>query len=452
MDAKKLLAFGLIIFGIIGMTNTVSAGIDSITLVSPSDKDWTSDTTPSFVFSATSSSRQFNCTLIIDSASYGTNNTVQNNTATTMTANATLSAGSHTWYVNCSDTRNSSVSASRTLYIYSSNLVTSWYTTNGSETEIAYPNPHSVLVNRTVNFYITLNSSKFSNGWNATIEGWNGANWVPVTFMDPGSDGNPSNGGDSSNTQANITIRKTQFEAAGVVLSNTTNWTMRILLSNKSSAYVQILKVGVWSDMYVIYTSVDTMTVGSTTRLYFNVTDWRGTLVHTYMNYTPSSIINESLSSGSGYDIEVFSDPTYNFRDMTPKYAGNLTLFIVTSSGVNIREMLSSILEFNTNILLNRTNDEINRKYSEYTRKIWDIVKDVLLEKGFEYNELSNETESIVLILFNYISEFLASYLLCTELNFAPACIKFENYYIFATFDKIQRCKTNYFNFVNASA
>jgi len=129
-----------------------------------------------------------------------------------------------------------------------------------------------------------------------------------------------------------------------------------------------------------------------------------------------------------------------------------ICLKCIEFSGVNIREMLSSILEFNTNILLNRTNDEINRKYSEYTRKIWDIVKDVLLEKGFEYNELSNETESIVLILFNYISEFLASYLLCTELNFAPACIKFENYYIFATFDKIQRCKTNYFDFVNASA
>ena len=351
ISTKKLLAFGLIIFGIIGMTNTVSAGIDSIALVSPSDKDWTSDTTPSFVFRATSNSSQFNCTLIIDSASYGTNNTVQNSTRTTMTANAALSAGSHLWHVNCSDNENSSVSASRTLYIYSSNLVTSWYTTNGSApNEIAYPNPHSVLVNRTVNFYITLNSSKFSNGWNATIEGWNGTNWVPVTFID--YEGSPFDKLGSSNTQANLTILDNDFKAANIVLSNSTNKTMRILLSNKSTAYIQMLEVGVWNDMYVLSTSLSTMTVGNTVDLYFNVTDWKGTLIESYMNYTPTAIINESYSSGSGYDIKVYQTPqSVNHRPITPKYAGNLTLFIVTSSGVNIRD--TGIKGINKTIVVN---------------------------------------------------------------------------------------------------
>ena len=67
----------------------------------------TTDATPSFVFNVTDNSATTNCTLWINisgtSTAYDNNNSVKNATATTLTANATLSNADYYWWVNCSD-------------------------------------------------------------------------------------------------------------------------------------------------------------------------------------------------------------------------------------------------------------------------------------------------------------------------------------------------------------
>jgi len=64
----------------------------------------TADTTPDVSFNFTDSkSSTANCTLYFNNTAYNTTNNVNNNTQTTLTANASLSAGRYDVYVNCTD-------------------------------------------------------------------------------------------------------------------------------------------------------------------------------------------------------------------------------------------------------------------------------------------------------------------------------------------------------------
>ncbi|ODS41670.1 MAG: hypothetical protein A7315_00720 [Candidatus Altiarchaeales archaeon WOR_SM1_79] len=75
-----------------------------IYLMSPANDSKTTDNTPDFTFNATDdAATQMNCTLYINGTAYGTNNSVQNNTETTITANSTLDDGTYSWWINCSD-------------------------------------------------------------------------------------------------------------------------------------------------------------------------------------------------------------------------------------------------------------------------------------------------------------------------------------------------------------
>ena len=73
----------------------------SITLNFPGNGTTTSDPTPDFNFTVTGTESSYSCELFVDDMGYGTA-TAYNNTPTVITANQSLSSGTHEWYINCS--------------------------------------------------------------------------------------------------------------------------------------------------------------------------------------------------------------------------------------------------------------------------------------------------------------------------------------------------------------
>lgn len=84
----------------------------------PQNEHINNSATMDFVFSATNNgSATLDCELFIDGAPYGRNSSVVNDTVTTIQNNVSLSEGTHSWYINCSDPyNNSDATAARTLF------------------------------------------------------------------------------------------------------------------------------------------------------------------------------------------------------------------------------------------------------------------------------------------------------------------------------------------------
>ncbi|MFH1174436.1 MAG: PGF-pre-PGF domain-containing protein [archaeon] len=99
---KIFLLFTVLVVAAIGVyaTITFDAGGNS-----PPDETVTNDNMPDFTFNATSdvNATDILCTLYINETPYGTNDSVVNDTLSTLTANDTLDDGSYLWYVNCTD-------------------------------------------------------------------------------------------------------------------------------------------------------------------------------------------------------------------------------------------------------------------------------------------------------------------------------------------------------------
>jgi len=119
-DISRRLGFGFILYFIatlilIGGITEVSGSAEELfsqqsngtvyfTSLSPANLTQTLNTAPDFTFiSYSDKNSTYSCTLYIDDTPYGTNSSVQNNTETTITANASLSSGDHIWYINCTD-------------------------------------------------------------------------------------------------------------------------------------------------------------------------------------------------------------------------------------------------------------------------------------------------------------------------------------------------------------
>ncbi len=100
-------------------TLNVDATAPVVTPNSPADATNTSDSTPDFNFTYTDAQAlTASCELFIANTSYGTNASTLNDTATVITANASVADGSHSWYVNCTDfAGNTGASTSRTINI-----------------------------------------------------------------------------------------------------------------------------------------------------------------------------------------------------------------------------------------------------------------------------------------------------------------------------------------------
>ncbi|RLF83232.1 hypothetical protein DRN41_07950, partial [Thermococci archaeon] len=95
--------------------------VTSINLNSPANQthfDIDTENQPNFNFTAISNTNTtFSCELFIDDTSYGSNSSVQNNTATIIQANSPLSLGEYNWYINCTDSSGTTKSEVRTFYM-----------------------------------------------------------------------------------------------------------------------------------------------------------------------------------------------------------------------------------------------------------------------------------------------------------------------------------------------
>jgi alpha-tubulin suppressor-like RCC1 family protein len=85
---------------------------------SPASGNITGDSTPDFNFTYTDETNATgSCTLYINTTMAGTNSSVANNTATTLTSNITLGSATYNWTINCSDGTNTNVTAVRNITI-----------------------------------------------------------------------------------------------------------------------------------------------------------------------------------------------------------------------------------------------------------------------------------------------------------------------------------------------
>jgi len=139
------------------------ATVNSVSLGTPSDLSWTSNPTPTFNFSSISSINDtLICELFVDGNGYFRNETTLNNTWTYVTPNTTLANGTHTWYVNCTDSENSLLSSTITLYVDTANPVSSITSpSNNSWTTDTTP---ELLITITDNLGNPINYVVYANG------------------------------------------------------------------------------------------------------------------------------------------------------------------------------------------------------------------------------------------------------------------------------------------------
>lgn len=111
---KQLLILGLLLTLLVPgvMGDTTIGGL------TPKDNAYTSDQTPEFcAIPVTNESVANISTLYIGGVPYGDQTTITNNTEFCITANASLTYGDHTWYVNVTDNATMNQSASYTLNV-----------------------------------------------------------------------------------------------------------------------------------------------------------------------------------------------------------------------------------------------------------------------------------------------------------------------------------------------
>ncbi|MBN2459309.1 fibronectin type III domain-containing protein [Candidatus Woesearchaeota archaeon] len=156
-------------------TITIDSSAPTVTPSSPGDNEWTTDTTPDFVFTTTDSlDNLLNCTLWVDGTSYANNASTINNTATTLTASPALSEASHSWAVNCTDdASNTGHTTARTIYIdNTASTVNINITQNGSAFGTSTPIigfNFSDSVSTTANCSLYFNNTKYNHTNNMNV-------------------------------------------------------------------------------------------------------------------------------------------------------------------------------------------------------------------------------------------------------------------------------------------
>jgi len=90
----------------------------TITLNYPATNNWTTDTTPDFNFNVSGADATYNCVLYVNDTVKGTNSSVLNNTATTITASTIAEGLNYQWKIGCTGTvEGSANSSARTINI-----------------------------------------------------------------------------------------------------------------------------------------------------------------------------------------------------------------------------------------------------------------------------------------------------------------------------------------------
>ncbi len=152
----------LIIVFLIAMVGVVTA--QYISLDSPLDDVWINTTNYTFSFIPISMINiSFSCNLIVNSNLFGFNNSVFNNTLTTILSNSSIPEGQNQWYVNCSDFNFTNSSQVRTLYVDVTPPTPMINLTNNSWTNIFY---YNMSFNITDNFASSINYTFFMNDVN----------------------------------------------------------------------------------------------------------------------------------------------------------------------------------------------------------------------------------------------------------------------------------------------
>ena len=140
----------------------------TIHLISPPDLNTTGDTTPDFIFNATSNTNTtMSCELLLNGTGYGKNNTVANNTNTTITCNTTLNFTSYQWRISCDDGVGVGSSGYRTITIAEAGLTVYVY----DEKTSVPMNFNITITNTTSSFNKTNQSTPTSYKWNTTPNG-----------------------------------------------------------------------------------------------------------------------------------------------------------------------------------------------------------------------------------------------------------------------------------------
>lgn len=91
-----------------------ASGNITVNLTSPADNSWATTENETFYFNWTASANitSCNCTLFLDGNPVGTNNTILNNTKSSITTNTSLTNGNKGWFVNCTNGTETGQSAS----------------------------------------------------------------------------------------------------------------------------------------------------------------------------------------------------------------------------------------------------------------------------------------------------------------------------------------------------
>jgi len=119
-QAKLLVVciFCLIVFMVIGLF-VIADGISAVILELPTNSSWTNgdNNTIEFIFNYNGENATASCELFIGGVGFGVNDSVLNNTNTTLFANDTISDGSYNWSVTCTNGTNTASSSNFTINV-----------------------------------------------------------------------------------------------------------------------------------------------------------------------------------------------------------------------------------------------------------------------------------------------------------------------------------------------
>ncbi|MBI4145376.1 PGF-pre-PGF domain-containing protein [Candidatus Woesearchaeota archaeon] len=292
----------LLLFTFALLATLAQGAIVSNVLSTPLNGSNTSNATPDFIFTSVSTTdTTFNCTVFVDAAPSGTSAAVANGSATTITANASLTQASHAWNVTCTDTEASLESSTYFLTVDSTAPVVT-YNSPANNT-----NSTSPLL--TVNFTVTDNLAPTLNCNLTTDEGIvlnasvlnNTATLISKTFAANGAHNWSVACADAAGTGANAGGRIYNFDNTSLSIYGVTTNQTDIFYSNESGNNVLTLIVNA-SDagVGIQYLTANFTALGQPTTL-LNMTNYAGTMWNASITITSVAGVNFQA-----YNLSVF--------------------------------------------------------------------------------------------------------------------------------------------------
>ncbi len=312
--------------------------VTSITLNSPANQTATNDNTPDFNFTPISDiNTTFSCELFIDDTGYGANDSVQNDTATIITANSSLSDSEYNWYINCTDVNGTSKSETREITIDTTNPTTNATAVNEDGSDYTFDTwTNSNYVN------VTLNCSDSGSGCNITQYCSDTTNNCTPTWWNLSWD-----------YRKQINITGYNWTTTG------TNSTLLEVDSNSLAHFIQIHDLNNQSSEYTNLTveyENDTATEDAT--VYVN-TYKLGTVPLSQDTYTFTNVSQSWLTEANPVNITYSSTGLINITESSLLYFVNLSDYQVNISVVYDSDMQVDFDDIRFTYLNDTTEQEI---------------------------------------------------------------------------------------------